>query len=986
MSSGGWTVADTATLKPKSSKGSPQKQQLQQEPKSPPELQSSVRDSTVHTGAVKRGEHHVRWSDNFRSKSEEDLDKLLDGLTELTETLPDLKETESKSFSTPIRNKSEGEQLYAVPEAKNGSVPKKKHVSPNVNKSEEKIVNVNKQPRPVVLPEDGVPDRPPPPSFDAISGKNGRARSPLSRQDGLDTIDNSITFPSVRQTRQLLQSRDTYSAGGSLYSGSDGGSNNNNSNGNASNQPYHTLQNSKPFSYIRMNGAGGSIPGSRNLSRTSSREALANANVGLESPSLLRKIIGGIEDTDRSDKEPTPEPAFKEKTSPKTRQIPLGQTSNGVQSERFTSTASYTVQDASNPRENPSQNIINPYASDEEASLSWLDRQKKKLLERRETERRRGPKSTEPMMNELKSALPPQTSEHQPKSETTTDGYVSDLASMLYSETSSTRESSPNKMQEQYQRIQQQNASLYNVPVKVDTGYYNKQSQLHQQRQTNNQSQQAASYNVEPTYTSTYNTSNGQYGVPQSYMQYQQQQQQYHQQQQQYYQQYYNQYQSTPNDYYGRQGPTSLSRQRSDTSYDRSRPFISRRLRFDSESESELQVSDLFSRGRSNGLHNSNTSIDSASAYHQVWGSPGSRPITPAFPAASTPSGGHRSGSLQRGVNGLYWSQRAGSPAGSLYQQAGEGSSRRGSVSSEPAEVSPMHVKLVKDYYKFWYKPNISREDAIAMLKHQQPGTFVVRDSNSFPGAFGLALKVSSLPVNPSKSSSDSSSELVRHFLIEPTSKGVKLKGYSNEPVFASLSALVYQHTLTQLALPTKLVLPQHDLSSGHRDSTDSRSSTASQMQQLLAVGAACNVTYLLTLDTDTLTGPAAVKRSVGQLLAAKSASKLPAPLLVHFKVSAQGITLTDTARKRFFRKHFNTNAITFCGLDPDDRRYNIKSDSGPSTSQRIFGFVAKKQTSRSMNQCHIFAEYDPEQPAKAIVNFVNKVMLSGNGARADVV
>ena len=26
--------------------------------------------------------------------------------------------------------------------------------------------------------------------------------------------------------------------------------------------------------------------------------------------------------------------------------------------------------------------------------------------------------------------------------------------------------------------------------------------------------------------------------------------------------------------------------------------------------------------------------------------------------------------------------------------------------------------------------------------------------------------------------------ELVRHFLIEPTPKGVRLKGYKNEPVF----------------------------------------------------------------------------------------------------------------------------------------------------------------------------------------------------------
>jgi tensin len=51
----------------------------------------------------------------------------------------------------------------------------------------------------------------------------------------------------------------------------------------------------------------------------------------------------------------------------------------------------------------------------------------------------------------------------------------------------------------------------------------------------------------------------------------------------------------------------------------------------------------------------------------------------------------------------------------------------------------------------------------------------------------------------------------VRHFLIEPSTKGVKLKGCNNEPVFGTLSALVYQHSITPLALPCKLLLPEYD-------------------------------------------------------------------------------------------------------------------------------------------------------------------------------
>lgn len=141
------------------------------------------------------------------------------------------------------------------------------------------------------------------------------------------------------------------------------------------------------------------------------------------------------------------------------------------------------------------------------------------------------------------------------------------------------------------------------------------------------------------------------------------------------------------------------------------------------------------------------------------------------------------------------------------------GQSRPSSVISliDNLEVIHHHPMFVKDTSKYWYKPNISREDAISALKDKPPGTFIVRDSNSFPGAYGLALKVATPPPNIQNKSGDPSNELVRHFLIEPTTKGVHLKGCPNEPVFGSLSALVYQHSLTPLALPCKLVLPEQD-------------------------------------------------------------------------------------------------------------------------------------------------------------------------------
>ncbi|XP_053983024.1 tensin-3 isoform X6 [Hylaeus volcanicus] len=308
--------------------------------------------------------------------------------------------------------------------------------------------------------------------------------------------------------------------------------------------------------------------------------------------------------------------------------------------------------------------------------------------------------------------------------------------------------------------------------------------------------------------------------------------------------------------------------------------------------------------------------------------------------------------------------------------------SRRSSVHSntEPQEVADANVKFVRDTSRIWYKPNISREQAISMLKDAAPGTFVVRDSNSFPGAFGLALKVATPPPGAPSSPRDPSSELVRHFLIEPTSRGVRLKGCANEPVFSSLSALVYQHSLMAMALPCQLLLPEPEAAARALDSPGANSA-----QQWFVQGAACNVLYLFTMDTESLTGPQAIKKAVTTMFEQKP---LPVATIVHFKVSSQGITLTDNARKLFFRRHYPTNNISYCGLDTDDRIWDSASEETgrPGSAHRCFGFVARKPAHKSDNQCHVFAELEPGQPATAIVNFVNKVMVGNSVSKANIV
>nr|XP_054589788.1 tensin-1 isoform X7 [Nothobranchius furzeri] len=288
---------------------------------------------------------------------------------------------------------------------------------------------------------------------------------------------------------------------------------------------------------------------------------------------------------------------------------------------------------------------------------------------------------------------------------------------------------------------------------------------------------------------------------------------------------------------------------------------------------------------------------------------------------------------------------------------------------------SRLNVKFVQDTSKFWYKPEISREQTINLLKERDPGAFVIRDSHSFRGAYGLAMKVASPPptVHPSKKG-DTTNELVRHFLIESSPKGVKLKGCPNEPYFGCLSALVYQHAITPLALPCKLIIPTADLME-ETPEVVAPNPLAERLKQGAALSApadphACNVLYVNSVEMESLTGPQAVAKAITETLAAASP---PSATVVHFKVSSQGVTLTDNKRKIFFRRHYPMNTVTFCDTDPQDRKWS-KPEGGTA---KLFGFVARKQGSTTDNISHIFAELDPDQPASAIVNFVSKMIAS---------
>ncbi|XP_010020669.1 PREDICTED: tensin-4 [Nestor notabilis] len=277
-----------------------------------------------------------------------------------------------------------------------------------------------------------------------------------------------------------------------------------------------------------------------------------------------------------------------------------------------------------------------------------------------------------------------------------------------------------------------------------------------------------------------------------------------------------------------------------------------------------------------------------------------------------------------------------------------------------PLRAGQPTMKFVMDTSKYWFKPSITRDQAIQLLKDKEPGTFVVRDSTSYRGSFGLAMKVL---VSPSGSQTgDESSDLVRHFLIESSAKGVHLKGASEELYFGSLSAFVYQHAITPLALPCKLSIPTRDLADGE----DSPDCAPESPLSLLKKTAVCNVLYLNSVSMETLTGAPAIQKAISSTFELET---LPTPTLVHFRVTEQGVTLTDIQRKVFFRRHYPLAAIRFCGMDPENRKWQKYCKSS-----RIFGFVAKSQTN-SENLCHLFAEYDTVQPASLVIDLLCKLL-----------
>lgn len=293
------------------------------------------------------------------------------------------------------------------------------------------------------------------------------------------------------------------------------------------------------------------------------------------------------------------------------------------------------------------------------------------------------------------------------------------------------------------------------------------------------------------------------------------------------------------------------------------------------------------------------------------------------------------------------------------------GSSRRssGSATMSMSDMSSTY----RTPESFWYKPNMSRDEAIRLLKGGKAGDFFVRDSKTYEGSFGLVVRVDRHQVPQAvfdnlRPEQDPQCELVRHFLIDSVKqKGVRISGDDRrEPFFPSLAALIHQHSHSQLALPVKLNVPLVDIS---MKSTSGRVVVDGPHHQTDTF----STFFIHEADTEMLTGRAAMSKCFTEFLRGNEADRrINCP--VHLKVTPDGVTVTDSQRKKFFRKHFPSDSISYCDVDPKGEVFEVNG-----FNSRVFGLVSKKA---NRNSCILLAEKDLNKaPADAIIHSINKIM-----------
>ncbi|ESN98302.1 hypothetical protein HELRODRAFT_193036 [Helobdella robusta] len=247
----------------------------------------------------------------------------------------------------------------------------------------------------------------------------------------------------------------------------------------------------------------------------------------------------------------------------------------------------------------------------------------------------------------------------------------------------------------------------------------------------------------------------------------------------------------------------------------------------------------------------------------------------------------------------------------------------------------------VKDSNEFsWYRPNMTRDAAIAYLLKKPSGSFVVRNSSSYPGSYALVIKVD--PVHGSKEQTNENDvNSVRHFLIETSPTGAKLMGYKTEVEFDNLKALIDYHSKTPLALPCRLLLP-------------------SNTQSLEAL-------HVLSVPVEVSSDIIAINRTFEICVTNICSIGLSR---VNLNTNINGIQIDSEQKITHLKRFYPYDDITYCGVDPQLKRLPISKEiNSRSNGYLLFGFLVRG--SSEGDECHVFAVNDDHLPL--FIETVNK-------------
>ena len=119
------------------------------------------------------------------------------------------------------------------------------------------------------------------------------------------------------------------------------------------------------------------------------------------------------------------------------------------------------------------------------------------------------------------------------------------------------------------------------------------------------------------------------------------------------------------------------------------------------------------------------------------------------------------------------------------------------------------------------------------------------------------------------------------------------------------------------------------------------------------------------------LTGEAAIERCYEVYKSSSSSSS--SGCSIHVKASSEGLLLTDSKLTKFFRKHYSSDSISYCGYYNGQSGTSTEWTNQNASPEKIIGIVAKKSAS---NTC-VLLKTDQTETSDSLIKYLSMVSFS---------